>query len=186
MPKDFAARHGSSKKSTRSKPKTRRANPQRRVLFHGPSFSFGALAGAAAVILAAYAPELLERQQQDQAETPPAEPKQDMVYVFPELLPKAEVKADPTPYQPDPVPTPEAAPSYIIQAASFRSRADADELRAQLILDGLEATVDAKMVNQQRWHRVVVGPYQRPVEANRAMTKLRQMSLTPIRLSYQN
>ncbi len=49
---------------------------------------------------------------------------------------------------------------YILQAGSFRNGADADRLRAQLILLGLEARVDAVSVEGgDVWHRVQVGPF---------------------------
>ena len=60
MPKDFAGRSSTARRKP-SKPKNRRGavSPKARVLFHGPSFSSGAIVGGAIVILAAYAPEWL-------------------------------------------------------------------------------------------------------------------------------
>lgn len=49
---------------------------------------------------------------------------------------------------------------YILQAGSFKQAADADRLRAKLILLGLETKVEA--VSGQgngTWHRVQVGPF---------------------------
>ncbi len=56
--------------------------------------------------------------------------------------------------------TPQQATIYILQAGSFRSSSDADRLRAQLILMGLEAKVeDVSVANGDLWHRVQVGPF---------------------------
>lgn len=49
---------------------------------------------------------------------------------------------------------------YILQAGSFKSSKDADRLRAELILLGLEVQTEAvRGGNGERWHRVQVGPF---------------------------
>ena len=49
---------------------------------------------------------------------------------------------------------------YILQAGSFKQAADADRLRAKLILMGLDARVEPiTSSNGGRWHRVQVGPF---------------------------
>jgi len=49
---------------------------------------------------------------------------------------------------------------YLLQAGSFRNNADADRLRAQLLLLNLSATIETvKAHNGDRWHRVIVGPF---------------------------
>lgn len=49
---------------------------------------------------------------------------------------------------------------YILQAGSFKNNADADRLRAQLILLGLEARVEeVSVASGELWHRVQVGPF---------------------------
>src|SRR5690606_25017420 len=55
-----------------------------------------------------------------------------------------------------------AAPTtqYFLQAGSFRQRSEADRVRAQIILMGLDARLeDAKLANGEVWHRVQVGPF---------------------------
>lgn len=55
---------------------------------------------------------------------------------------------------------PQQATIYILQAGSFRSSNDADRLRAQLILMGLETKVEqVSVANGDLWHRVQVGPF---------------------------
>ena len=49
---------------------------------------------------------------------------------------------------------------YILQAGSFKSAADADRLRARLLLLGLEASMEPVTGrNGETWHRVQVGPF---------------------------
>ncbi len=52
------------------------------------------------------------------------------------------------------------AVSYLIQAGSFKTRTQADQLRAELILLGLEPQVE-KSVNSrgETWYRIKLGPY---------------------------
>jgi len=49
---------------------------------------------------------------------------------------------------------------YILQVGSFASEADADRLRAQLLMLNLEAKLEKVTIrNGEIWHRVVVGPF---------------------------
>jgi cell division protein FtsN len=62
---------------------------------------------------------------------------------------------------------------YMIQAASFRSNTDADRLRANLILSGLEANIRQTTGDDGRpWYRVVLGPYESRSKMSRAQDKL--------------
>jgi cell division protein FtsN len=187
MPKDFAGRgRKNTKKSVKRKP-AKRVNPNHRVLFHGPSFCAGALVGAAIVILAAYGPEFF--QVDSVVDTPTseartAEPR--LEFEFPDLLKKTEVKPDPEPYA-----VPQTAPgdvptSYSIQAASFRDKADAERLRGSLLLEDLPAKTTSIKVGGQLWYRVIVGPYAKGVEADRAINRLRELNLSAIRLNNHN
>lgn len=104
-----------------------------------------------------------------QPTTRAAEPpkRQSPSYDFYTLLPESEV-VTPTPRPaPPPAPTPDKPPEqvtsatqYYLQAGSFRQRAEADRVRAQIILMGLDARLeDAKLANGEVWHRVQVGPF---------------------------
>lgn len=50
---------------------------------------------------------------------------------------------------------------YIIQAGSFRDFSEADKLRAQLALMGIESRVEKAKVGNVIWNRVKMGPYTR-------------------------
>jgi cell division protein FtsN len=70
--------------------------------------------------------------------------------------------------------TPEAASndpdSYLLQVGSFKSAQDADQMKAQLALNGIVAEVQSVTVNDATWHRVRVGP----VQGARAADELRR------------
>ena len=55
--------------------------------------------------------------------------------------------------------------SYILQAGSFRTAKDAEQLKAQLALLGSIASVQKVTVNGQTWHRVRIGPVRGAREA---------------------
>lgn len=61
---------------------------------------------------------------------------------------------------------------YILQAGSFRSAADADRLRANLILMGLDAKVEAITNKNDTWHRVQVGPFTDRSQLSKARSSL--------------
>ncbi len=48
---------------------------------------------------------------------------------------------------------------YLLQAGSFRQRDDADRRRAELLLLGLEPTVEQSDGDNGRWFRVYLGPF---------------------------
>ncbi|SBS32760.1 cell division protein FtsN [Marinomonas aquimarina] len=77
--------------------------------------------------------------------------------------------------------------SYMIQAASFRSSADADRLRAKLILSGLEAHLKAsESKDGGTWYRVTVGPFTTRSAESRAKDKLARMGLSSYTYKIQN
>ncbi len=72
-------------------------------------------------------------------------------------------------------PVPETRPgSYILQAGSYRNFADADRVRAQLALAGVESKVQKVSVDTDTWHRVRIGPISSLDELNRLRTRLRE------------
>jgi cell division protein FtsN len=57
----------------------------------------------------------------------------------------------------------------ILQVGSFQSAREADSLKAQLALLGIEASVKSARVNDDTWHRVQLGPF--ASETNLSRTK---------------
>ena len=62
---------------------------------------------------------------------------------------------------------------YILQAGSFRNPAQADQLKARLALQGIEANIQTVTINDgDTWHRVRVGPMQDLTALNRTRKRL--------------
>lgn len=72
---------------------------------------------------------------------------------------------------------------YMLQVGSFRSAADADGLRAQVTLLGLEARIQTVTVNEATWHRVRVGPFDTARDANSARRRLEESGYEAMVLS---
>lgn len=92
------------------------------------------------------------------------------------LLPEVEVvvpeqelaiEADPATATPDPT------TAYILQAGSFRNAADAEQLKARLALLGAQAKIQTVTVDDVRWHRVRIGPFQGARQTDEMRRQLR-------------
>jgi cell division protein FtsN len=66
---------------------------------------------------------------------------------------------------------------YVLQAGSYRAQAEADRIRAQLKLQGIDANVQRVAVDDDVWHRVRIGPITDLAELNRLRTRLRAAEL---------
>jgi cell division protein FtsN len=61
---------------------------------------------------------------------------------------------------------------YVLQAGSYRNVSDAERVRAQLNLQGIDAKVQRVAVDNDVWHRVRVGPISELNELNRVRKQL--------------
>jgi len=76
---------------------------------------------------------------------------------------------------PEPVKQTASKDSYYLQAGSFRSATDADNLKARLALMGVEASVaPADVPNVGTMYRVRIGPYKSSDQMNSTKTQLTQ------------
>lgn len=107
-------------------------------------------------------------------------------YDFYTLLPEMEVVV---PEQaPDPKSetgvAPVTAPGiYVLQAGSFRKYEQADRLKANLALLGIQAEIQRVTIDSdQTWHRVRIGPYNNLNELNQIRERLRQNDINTILL----
>lgn len=66
---------------------------------------------------------------------------------------------------------------YVLQAGSYRQQAEADRIRAQLKLQGIDANVQRVAVDDDVWHRVRIGPITDLTELNRLRARLRAADL---------
>ena len=61
---------------------------------------------------------------------------------------------------------------YVLQAGSYRNEADADRVRAQLAMQGIDAKVQRVAVDADVWHRVRIGPITKLEDLNRLRKQL--------------
>ncbi len=66
---------------------------------------------------------------------------------------------------------------YVLQAGSYRKQEEADRIRAQLKLQGIDANVQRVAVDEDVWHRVRIGPITDLTELNRLRARLRAADL---------
>jgi cell division protein FtsN len=66
---------------------------------------------------------------------------------------------------------------YILQAGSFRSRQDAEKLKATVALLGLEASINQVSINNEKWHRVRIGPVNNRRELNQNLNLLHRNNI---------
>ena len=67
--------------------------------------------------------------------------------------------------------------SYALQVGSYRRFEEADRVRAQLALQGIESKVQKVSVDNDTWHRVRVGPINDLAEVNRVRDRLREAEM---------
>lgn len=112
-----------------------------------------------------------------EAEPPPTSATKPTVpkprFDFYKLLQEEEVIVPATePSRPSHQP-PATPVEYLLQVGSFRNPKDADKLRAQLILLNLDARTESVTINNgERWHRVVVGPFDNQSRLSKARSTL--------------
>jgi cell division protein FtsN len=98
-------------------------------------------------------------------------------YAFYDMLPKFEVVVPEKEkdIRPDVRAVPETRRgTYVLQAGSYKNLADADRVRAQLALQGIESKVQKVSVDNDTWHRIRIGPISKLDELNRLRTILRK------------
>ncbi|MCG6940775.1 MAG: SPOR domain-containing protein [Thiohalocapsa sp.] len=156
-------------------------------------------------------PQLASAKQPEpqQAEQPRPKPKFDFYDLLPneEVTVPAEREPEPVPLpppgqeappiqtatiQPAPAPTPTPQPSptsgpnsYILQVGSFRRNSDAEELKAQLALLGIQSSIQTVTIDSgQTYHRVRTGPYAK-ADANALRAKLQSSGHKPMMMRAQ-
>jgi cell division protein FtsN len=113
---------------------------------------------------------------------PPAKPRFDFYTILPEMevpVPEDEITGKAR----EGVPQVEAPGTYLLQAGSFRTHEQADQLKAKLALLGLQAEIQTVTINnQETWHRVRVGPFTELDALNTARARLKENNLDAILL----
>lgn len=121
-------------------------------------------------------PQSQPSQNEAAATSKPAEPAPKVEQSLPEnhydfytLLPESEVIAPKVEEYSSKLKPNAQNYAYLLQAGSFRSRTDADRLRAKLILQGLDARLNSVTGKDGKiWHRIIVGPFTSRSKLNHA------------------
>tara|TARA_B100000029_G_C17478593_1_gene924710 strand:- start:273 stop:794 length:522 start_codon:yes stop_codon:yes gene_type:complete len=106
---------------------------------------------------------------------------EEMQWDFYEIFPKSEVPIIKE-YEGGEQVKVEDSFAYILQTGSFKMANDANEMRAELLLMGLNASIRKVEVEGETWHRVIVGPLGTDLALNRAQDKLAQAQIESLPL----
>jgi cell division protein FtsN len=112
-------------------------------------------------------------------ESLPAKPgDKQQRFDFYNILPGGQDTAAPAPKAPPPeaaVDAPDISERYYLQAGAFQKKDDAENLKGQLALIGIEAYVTEVTIPEKgKMHRVRSGPYNKAEEMNRVRTQMSQ------------
>lgn len=130
------------------------------------------------VYLSGIAPTKPLSKEKPVAKTSPKLEQEKPVFEFYDTLMNNEVIAPPPPAGSVASKTP--AVTYMLQAASFKKQADADSLKAKLILEGLDASIAQFNNRGELYHRVMVGPFTDAEKMAQAKKTLATHNINPI------
>ena len=148
-----------------------------------PAFILGTAFGA---ILTSLLPSLMEKAPtatvQDVTETVKAEAS-DLQFDFYTLLKKTEIIVPNNTSEESEDEQPEENFTYLLQAGSFKIANDAESRRVKLLLLNLNASVELiNLGNGEKWHRVLVGPFDDASSMTYARTKLAENQIDSLLL----
>ncbi|OGT19907.1 MAG: hypothetical protein A2V90_02280, partial [Gammaproteobacteria bacterium RBG_16_57_12] len=91
-------------------------------------------------------------------------PRFDFYSILPKLevvIPESELRDNkPAPGKPREMVSVKQEGTYILQAGAFRQYEEADRVKAELAMLGIEAGIETVTINNsEKWHRVRVGPF---------------------------
>lgn len=116
------------------------------------------------------------------APPPPPKPRFDFYTILPGMevvVPEQEITGKPR----EGVRQVEAPGTYLLQAGSFRTLQQADQLKAKLALLGLKSDIQTVTIdNRDTWHRVRVGPFEDLDALNTARARLKENDIDAILL----
>ena len=170
------------KRKSRARGSARTGRRTKLTGFSTKSFFAGIAVGILGTIGISLVPSLIpgsatSSQSTDNAPGPDSSPTR---YEFWETLPTNDVAVNTDPYEMSATKS-AVAKEYLLQAGSFRKQDEADALRAELILAGFAATTsEVSLVGEDRWFRVLVGPYTSRRETRKAMSALRTKKISAL------
>jgi cell division protein FtsN len=105
----------------------------------------------------------------------PELPEEEWEYI--KSLPGYEVEVDVTEQEP-------SGKRYLMQCASFRTRAQAEEMKAKIAFQGFEALIRRSSGTNGDWFRVILGPFDSKRDAERTRHTLRRSNITTCKIWY--
>ncbi|MCW8091924.1 SPOR domain-containing protein [Alteromonas sp. ASW11-130] len=75
---------------------------------------------------------------------------------------------------------------YLMQCASFRTRAQAEEMKATIAFQGLESQIRPSSGANGEWFRVILGPFDSKRDAERAKHTLRKVNISTCQIWFWN
>ncbi|VAW56362.1 hypothetical protein MNBD_GAMMA07-992 [hydrothermal vent metagenome] len=67
--------------------------------------------------------------------------------------------------------------NYLLQAGSFKSKHDAERLKASLALLGVQSSIQSININRDNWHRVRIGPFSDTARLRETLGTLKQNNI---------
>ncbi|NVK43455.1 MAG: SPOR domain-containing protein [Oceanospirillaceae bacterium] len=117
------------------------------------------------------------------APAPAADAETQRRFEFYDMLPKSEVEAPQVEAYKSTPRTAKLEHSYLLQAGSFRDPADAERMRARLLLAGLPNVTTSRVDGSNgTWYRVRSGPFTNRQELNKAENKMVKLSIQPMQI----
>ncbi len=101
---------------------------------------------------------------------------------FYDILPRSQVQAPQGVYHSTPREAPEQQ-RFLLQTGSFRNEADAERMRAELLLSGLPNVHTSRIEGDNGiWYRVRTGPFNNRSELIRARNQLTSLGISPLQI----
>ncbi|MDD2767488.1 MAG: SPOR domain-containing protein [Methylococcus sp.] len=94
-----------------------------------------------------------------------------------EIIPEAEIR---TIKREEEQGTSPPGGGYIVQAGSYRSRADAEKMRVDLVKIKVKARLESVKIESVEWFRVKIGPYDNLADADRLRSILKKNGIDSV------
>lgn len=117
--------------------------------------------------------------QNSQQQEDPLPEMEDEVWDYPYILSDSEVQVEVEEQQLSSKP-------YLMQCGSFRQKSQAEEMKAKIAFQGLEAQVRSSSGQNGVWYRVILGPYVTKRSAEVDRHQMRRIDITTCRIWYWN
>lgn len=103
------------------------------------------------------------------------------------IAPPPPNTSSPVPNATAPQATPAAAPGkrHFLQAGSFSNPEEADNLKAILAMQGLEANVRQVILQDKTFYRIILGPYEKIEDARESRAQLTRMGVESLLLNQE-